>query len=216
MTTYIPWLEPVEMTEDDYYAMDWRQAEAFFREFVRRIPERIAALADYVRATPGFEHWKPDCGERSFRDLGPWLMKVLREREIPRDEKRFIPMNPKLTQEQIRILDVSVKEIPMWEWDIPSEAVLVDVGMYMGECLHREFPTTKWIRCKAKCSTDHNTPLLGFGTNFGFTPLVQPSNCAEGIRRGRDPPDYFWTLMELMREDAAKTEHRRVKWVKRR
>lgn len=209
MSTYKPWLKPVQT---NFQRLDWRQAEAFLKEFVGRIPERIAALESHITSTPGFEHWRADGSGRSFADLGPWLMQVLERRELKPSEKVFVPMNPALSPETIERLDESVKSIPMWDLTPRSEALLVDVGMYMADRLHRAFPTTKWIRCKAKHDIWFNFPLLGTVTNGGFNPIMIPINSASQMFDGQFGPDRFGDAYEIWSRIAAKTEPKRAKW----
>lgn len=209
MSRYTPWIAPVTT---DYDALSWRQADALLKEIVRRTPERIEALEAYVCSTPGYEDWRTDGSEGSLKPLGPWLLRVLKTRWLSRDEKHFEVLNPRLAPEAAEIAAQNYLNTPVWEFTVESDAVLMDVSLYMATLLHRANPTTMWARCKSKNDYSFNSPLLALIPNYGFGLVGQASKPASRMIDRVDGPDAVYTHYTIWDRKAKLTESRRAKW----
>lgn len=210
MSAYTPWLDGVRSPEQ-YDAMHWREARAFLEAFVRRIPERVEALERLVRSSRGFSRWRADGSEESLKRLGAWVLRTLERRELSLEEKKAaLWINPELPEAIQRDLERRVLREPRWAFTPWSQAVLLDIGMHMGDLLHRAHRTTRWIRCTSKHSREHNHPLLGYGKNWGFEPIGLPQRTAARMFEGDRTSDGISEIFAIWDEKAKQTEHLRT------
>lgn len=191
--------------------MHWRESQAFLGEFVRRIPERTAALERLVRSSEGFSRWRADGSEGSLKKLGAWVLRILERRELSsREKKAVLWINPQLPEAIQEDLERKVMEEQAWVFTPWSLAVLLDIGMHMGDLLHKAHPTTRWIRCTSKHSHEHNHPLLGYGKNWGFEPIGLPQRTAARMFEGDRTSERFHEIYQIWSEEAASSQHLRT------
>jgi hypothetical protein len=170
MNQYQPWIgttgTPVE--PPDYHRMSDEEAEAFLREFVQRIPERISALEHFVRKTPRFSGWRADGSEESFRRLGPWAKQVVRIRPATRQDGRPVGLlSPRLSEKIVEAIQRDPPQLP-WRYEEPVLATSVgtDVRIYTAQSLRLANPKLKWKRKRERRDMFYNHPCL---TNRSFT-----------------------------------------------
>jgi hypothetical protein len=201
---YRPWIVPGKTPafSEDFYNMHWREVEAFVEEMKSRIPERLGELERYVRRTRGFGTWKANRTRKSLQPVGPWLLKVLTTRRLTRAErmpKILKPLPPPLTPKDVMVPSFAPDFIISEE----CQGVLVDVGLYFGECLRKANPKWYWRRSTARRQySDYNQPTLAFDrdTIGGYLPFSSPMTVASQIMDGDMPQTRFYDMFAEYRE----------------
>jgi hypothetical protein len=137
-----------------------KELEEYFRWFFEVMEERIRQLTGLVRASPGWQIWRPDYTPSSLESLGDWFPGQVETRLR--------------TQEEINQIADALKfpaRIPINERTL-SERTLslsIDVGMYLGQVMIKNHSTLKWEHyLPGKRFADHGQPVV---TGFGRVPL---------------------------------------------
>ena len=117
-------------------------------------------LTALVRASPGFQIWRPDYSPLSLESLGDWYAGQVETRLRTQEEINHIADAQKFPA----LLSISERTL--------SERTLslsIDVGMYFGQVMIKNHPTVKWEHyLPGKRFADHGQPVL---TGFGRMPL---------------------------------------------
>jgi hypothetical protein len=136
----------------------------YFRWFFAVMDERINELIPAVRATSGFQIWRPDYSPASLDSLGDWFVGQVETR--PR------------TQEEINKIAEALKFpvlIPISERTLSERtlSLTIDVAMYFGRVLQKNNPSLKWDqRLRGKGFADYGqTVLMGFGAGVPLNPV---------------------------------------------
>jgi hypothetical protein len=136
------------------------QASAFFADFVRNAPHRVAALQDNARMTPGFEEWTADFSPESFLSLGRWFKAVGAMRRLRPEDVHVEVLNPRLAQFEIDIMRDAIRADVTHELTPQSMMIAIDIGIFCGEAVRHYFPSIQWKQCLAKCDVNFNHPIL--------------------------------------------------------
>lgn len=156
----------------DFVKMKWRDAEAFFQEFAKRIPERVSMLQGAVQSSPGFERWQASYEGESLTELGKWLAEVVLVRDAIK------PGEPKAGRSKKLILSDR------------AVSLIADVGIYLGECIRRSRPGLEWTREKGDSKNrDYNSPVVRMPNGMGFNALNNASGTAVRIAEGDREPE---------------------------
>ncbi len=191
---YRAWIDPslTPWEPGDFLAIPWREADRFLQWLVAQIPERIRALEAFVSSTPRYESWRADSSEHSVAQLAPWFVATIERRPPTPEELANWPkpkiLNPDLPPE-------IVADIMSWPPDVPwvyadlalARSVLLDIGLYMAECLRAIDPEMSWQRTKGdKRDMEYNYPVLT-GRATSFNPFWVPRNILGRVCDGQDP-----------------------------
>jgi hypothetical protein len=122
--------------------------------FVAVIPERIGILESAVKKTPGYESWVANFDPSSLRGVGNWYMSKAKLRD--RSEAELKEIKARL------LFDVSV---PDKELTDETVAIAIDLGMYFGSVLIKNYPALNWdCHANDKKFADYGQPIIvGFG-----------------------------------------------------
>jgi hypothetical protein len=199
---YAPWIVPgrTPADQDDFDRMTRRKAESFVAEFIKRIPERIEQLSNFVASTRGFGSWRPAYSKSSLRPLGRWILRVVSRRPLRPEDGYPRILNPLPKGVTLRDLPVMGDE-PTFTDD--SFSPLVDVGIYIGECLRRKNPRWHWRRCGGgRANLRYNQPMLAYAeeSEDGFTPFSIPFNAVAQMMEGEIGEDGLVQLLVTWRE----------------
>lgn len=166
MSSYMPWHKEGKFPwgHEEFWAMSWRDADKLCKWFVESMPDRLSALLGFVRDTPGFESWQADYSRESLVPLEHWLIKVLETRPTAGKKTKPTTITEEMKGEAVPIVRHVQLGTERGEWEYVDEplarSVVVDVGTYLGECLHYLAPLSIWVRCKDKRNVMHNQPGL--------------------------------------------------------
>ena len=154
-----------------------RELREYDRWFHEVTPERVGELADFVRRSPGFEHWRPDYSRGSLDSLGRWLATKVETRQRTQEE-----------------LDEIASRLPHREYVSQNAltdrtiSLAYDVGMYLGEVLVRNNPTLGWDQIfGSKRFIDYGRPVIvGFRGKVPFNPVGMLLTYVGKLERGTD------------------------------
>ncbi len=156
---YVPWFGQPGMPQDtqDFNALPRAAALRFFGEFVSRIDERVNALEAEVRATPGFESWRPIDAQDAWFMLGEWVLRrlTLEERTVYESPPARGPRVAKMDLEKNRRSFVAI------ELDDVSTSLAGDVAMLMTRAVLAFHPrATLWMEEDRRSHSEH-MPVVG-------------------------------------------------------
>ena len=97
------------------------------------MPERISALANAVKSSPGFEDWRPTYTPDSLNALGDWLATQIQTRL--RTEEKL---------EDIAARSPFPIERPNWELTNRMLSLAMDIGMYLSQVFLKNHLSLKW------------------------------------------------------------------------
>lgn len=190
----------------DFYKLHWKKAEASLKDYVSRIPSRIAALEANVRSTAGFEDWRANRTDESFRRLGPWMLKVGRVQPVCPDDVQVEVYNPKLHPSTVEFMLELAKRDLTAELTEETAVIAVDIGIYCGEAVREQCPSLRWRRCKAKCDVNFNYPLLEMKTSAGQNPIDASCRFTMALLDGREQANEYHRMLHMWMRGAANSE----------
>ena len=97
------------------------------------VPYRIKVLEGAVRATPGFEGWRPDLSPESLIPLSLWF-----EKQVETQKKT------KAEFEADKALLGELGEPRGWTLTEKTASIAADVGIYFGQVVLKNVPGTRW------------------------------------------------------------------------
>lgn len=145
-------LEPTKMTP--------KQARAYLKWFVSQIPERMDLLREYVESeTEGMLDYSPE----SLISLWEWFEGKI-ELEMCTDEE----IEQRILSHPIHIRDWFIEELvagklfTFTNFSNKSLSLALDIAMYYGEAIIKQFPAVKWgCKTTSKMDVDCNIPIIG-------------------------------------------------------
>lgn len=160
----------------DFESMSTKDSERYVQEFIERVPYRLTQLQGVVSSD---RPWLADLSQDSLRALEPWFEGAVRTR-------------PRTPSETTAIYSIA----PGWFRDVPLDSELtietisfaIDVGIYVAECLKRQYPERlHWRRENGgRRNMNYNRAVLGgFAKKIAFEPILIGTNLAYGVSRGR-------------------------------
>ena len=172
-------------------SMDKEHANLYFEWFMEQIPHRVDILCSYVRSTNGFKDWLPDFQSQSLLPLGKWFCEQVKYR-------------PRTEQEMAKIAANS----PAWfknNFDIPSDeltnetfSLAIDIGMYFGQTLEKNFPDLIWHPLlKQKHNVNYQQPIITGKGKAQLNPILIVVTYAYGILQGTKGPERLLELYEI-------------------
>lgn len=179
----------------DFYAMSEEEADAYLREFVKRIPDRIRELQEFVSSTKGFENWRSDGSAESFEILGRWVQIIAGRQQLSAAEGADIR---RLQGESV----FSKDPLPETRWTDLSLSVFGDIGIYWCESLRRSNPHLKWDRCRRKNETGQNQPAIVFGRSSTKSPFGVGDVFGGDIAKGGREPGALRKFYEYWKKSA--------------
>jgi len=170
--------------------MNADDAEAFFNEFLARIPSRIHALERNVRTTVGFEGWQANFSELSIVALTRWYEVVGQLDSLDHSEHhtgthRHASL-PKPIDDLLSDQDRADRSNKAFrDLTIESSSIAVDIAIYVAESVRNAFPSMRWMRSDRYEFLDSNHPILEEHKNEGFAPIL--SGCLTALAMLRFP-----------------------------
>jgi hypothetical protein len=155
--------------------MKKREAEAFHSWLMDQLPERILALENATHETEPLIKWKADYTPDSLRVLSEWFIKHVKMRPRTKEEIDKLEAGTQLKG----ILDES-------ELALVTKSLVVDIGLYLGEVMRKQFPHTYWKQSlDDKRLNNYGRPVLaGFG-KVPFDPIGLVTTIAYRIGDGK-------------------------------
>jgi len=171
------------------YATDFRNmkredVEAFYSWLMEQRPVRIIELQKVVNETAPLEHWCADYTPASLKALGNWFMQYVQMRSRTREEIDKLEAGTRL------------KGIyGEYELSIPTMSFIVDIALYLGEVMRKQFPHTRWEQAlKDKRLDTYGKPvLMGLGS-VPFDPIRLITTMAYRISEGAAWHDDLYQL----------------------
>ncbi|MFN0010707.1 MAG: hypothetical protein ACKVS8_03585 [Phycisphaerales bacterium] len=200
---YEPWLtrEGFPLVQSYCWSLSVKQAKALAARWAELVPHRIACLAQYIRATPGFESWQPDFTTRSMKPLGPWALTVCKTR--PGTQADACP--PSLSDKLSPAIQADLRDMnsgpPEWVYVDEEHAfsVFFDIGAYMGEAIRLRVPGLHW-GCDLEYRRDYSYKTFALLDKAGsncWEPMIQPRNIVGQILDAERPVnDGFAALLK--------------------
>ena len=122
----------------------------YFQWFLKVIPERIGELSGEVQRSPRFDSWRSDYAPDSLGVLGYWFADQVETR--PRTEQEI---------REIKNRGPYVVEVGANELTNRTFSLAIDVGMYFGEVLLRNYPSLRWRQyLDDKAYADYGQPVI--------------------------------------------------------
>src|SRR5258708_2645136 len=129
--------------------MDPSMLRARYREFVRLIPERVAALESEVRAS-GAKEWNGDMTPQSLQLLYTWLQRRATTRRRPEAERADLRRNCEAAFE-IRETDLSDETV----------SFVYDIAMYCASVLLHRHPNLQWsVDLRSMLDFNYGQPII--------------------------------------------------------
>lgn len=185
---------------DHFHSMKWREAQRFTDRFISLIPSRIQALEQAVQSCAGFAGWTASGSETSLESLGRWVVSAVPIRSGTLADLEHSPAPIFSSRVPRSIVESMTARIPpTWAFVDRDTAfsIIVDVGMYFGESLRREYRGLTWGRQKAKTNTYNSPALLYRDGSACFSPTTQSHNILTGILDERRSTSAFADLYRL-------------------
>lgn len=165
----------------------WREFKAMSDEdsvtwcdHVRRlIPSRMTQLQRIVVLDEEFRHWAADFSRESLAGLGAWLgarafLSVLRKYDVEVCGER--PEAP-----------FAVRRAAPTDLEPRAESLMLDLGLYLGECMRASAPGFEWKRCARKGSDLSNQLYLAREPDRTYDPLIPIGHRILGSARLGEP-----------------------------
>lgn len=181
----------------NFRAMRSKDARAFFDYFMEQLSVRVGILEQEVRRDPRCRDWSADYLPASLHVLGQWFASHVATRPSTDEEIEAIYANAPDWFRAVKVDD--------FDLSIQTYSLVIDVGMYLCECLRRNVPGLHWERvAKPKSAAAYNRPaLVGFSHKRVFEPIGMLSTLAFGIVRGRKGPTDLRKLYDIWSEMVA-------------
>jgi hypothetical protein len=167
--------------------MSKKELKDYYKWYHDVMPQRIEMLANAIKDTSGYEHWKADYTPASLSRLGKWLAGQV--------EKR-----PRTTSEVNEISTRSPYPIDISDWELTNRtfSLAIDVGMYFSHVLLHNFPSLRWEQPFGnKKFIDYGQPVLtGFGPMF-FNPVQILVTLAYGLAKNKHKGERLAELYDV-------------------
>jgi len=134
----------------DFPAMSKKELRAYFKWFQDVTPERIKQLAAFVRSSPAFEKWQPDCSPESLNPLGEWFAGQIESRSLTTAEIDAFNAQaaPFLIEKKTELTNRTF-------------SLAMDIGMYLNQVFLKNHPSLKWDQpFGGKRFVDYGQPVL--------------------------------------------------------
>ena len=172
-------------------SMDKEHARLYFEWFIGQIPLRVDTLWSYVRSENGYADWSPDFQPESLKLLGKWFCEHVKSRSRTEQEIAKIAANS-----------------PAWfmnNFDIPGDeltnetiSLAIDIGMYFGRTLEKNFPGLVWQPLlKQKKSVYYQQPIIVGKGKAQLNPIWIIKTYAYGILQGINGPEHLFELYKI-------------------
>jgi len=145
--------------------------------FVRVIPERIEVLEQTVISTKGYEEWRASYLPGSLPQLSAWFTGNVSTRPRTHEEKVTLCAGG--------LPWFGPEALADWGLTRRTLSLCVDIGMYLGEVLIRNFPELKWrlLSTGSKRYVDYGRPVIGPLKVYDFNPVRGVVMMAYGVAR---------------------------------
>jgi len=152
-----------------------KDLETYWTWFHLVTSERIAELANAVKATPGYENWEPNGTPESLEALGQWFEGQVETR--------------KKTAEEVEKAGAALTfpiDIPEVDLTDRTFSLAMDIGMYFGQVILKNQAGTQWDQpLQNKKFADYGQPvILGLGT-VPLNPVRIAVTIAYGVSRNK-------------------------------
>ncbi|MGN7326548.1 hypothetical protein [Bacillus pumilus] len=198
---YYPWeAPPFEMKS--FEEMSKKEAKQFFDWYVGQMPERINVLEE---VTKGFVTL--DFTKESLIDLFDWYLEIVTVREMSEEEIGIVL--EEYSQYPKHIYNDLKKELlanPV-ELEKIDYAIAMDIAIYYGETIIRNYPQVKWTYfTKPKSYAFLNEPILVYedkeqGIYFERNPRRLMKVLIEGIKEQDETPDSLYKMFLMDEND---------------
>lgn len=179
--------EPIRIPFDlNFDQKSKKELKPYFTWFTSIFGERVDALTNLVKSTPGFEDWNPDFRPESLNTLGRWLADNVETRERTREEKMQIYEK---APSWFKAVSIGSKELTN-----TTVLLAVDVAIYLSQVFLKNNEALFWDQHLArKNDVDYGHAVLrGFG-NLHLNPIRMAIALAYGIAHG-------WRTADGLRE----------------
>jgi len=149
----------------------------YYTWYLDIMPERLNILVNVVKASKGYENWKPDYSPESLEKLGQWFYENVENRKRTDEEKVEIYNRAPDWFRSVQIQDTELTN--------KTFSLAIDIGMYLANVFLKNNNSLKWEHFTngKKIDIDYGQPvLIGFGSDT-FNPTHITITLAYGIAR---------------------------------
>lgn len=186
-SSYSPWNEAALA---DYESLSPIDARRLAEEFGRRDGERMQALLNLVRLTPGFESTTLQSPREWLARLGAWVLVTVTTTKHPPGSILVRDASSDRAHQDLTDL---FKHIPLVAVDDEFVPVGLDCGLALGRCIRDRFPSLKWKRCSPPSYHIYNHPILPFKGNVGYSAVEKGAIILDAISKKRVASDFIAT-----------------------
>ena len=119
--------------EKDIYSLTEEEVEAYFRWYMKNVPERVAYVSEVCASELGITVEQLDCSPESLVLLWRWFLQRGKTEGVPQTgaNERQGDMSSFASRNQRQL-------------SLETEYILRDIGMYFGETLRKHNPSLYW------------------------------------------------------------------------